>query len=91
MDRTRSRGLQSIAFALVAGLILLRPPRLGEASPDTLAVGLVMIVLAIWEAVRGRASLLFRSVNKTDSPISFWIAVFFTTLLGISCVALSFA
>ena len=90
MDRTRIKGLQAIIFGLLAIFILMQGESLGSPRPSTLAVGLVVVLLALWEAARGRASLFFRKVNKADAPTLFWVAVVSTALLGIACVALSY-
>lgn len=90
MHKTRRKGLEAVVFAAVAAFILLKSPGFGSPRPGTLSVGLVMLLLAMWESMSGSASLIFRRVTKGDAPTLFWSVVFFTASIGIACVALSY-
>ena len=90
MDSRRIAGLQMLGFAAVAFFILFQAPTFGSREPSTLRIGLVIILLAVWEAARGQATLFFRRVTKADAPTQFWIAVYLTVILGIVCVGTSY-
>lgn len=90
VHRARQQGILAIVFAVLAGFILLRGGGLPGRDPQGVAVGLVMLLLAVWEVARGKATLLFRSVKKTEAPRRFWFAVSLTALLGVILVALNF-
>ena len=91
MDSSRREAWQSLLLVTVACILITEQKRFGSPRPDILGVGLLVFLLAMWQAARGRASLFFfRSVRKSDAPSAFWFAVFFTSLLGIACMLLSY-
>jgi len=90
MSTTRTK-TWLILFVLTVGifLILQRHP-FDNPHTGTVGVGVLMICLAVWEAARGKSSLLFRTVRKSDAPVLFWSGVFLTAAVGAICLVLSF-
>lgn len=91
MNSVRKQGLQAIVFGALAFLILFQSNHLPSRHPENLGIGAVMILLAVWEISRGKASLSVRSVKKSEEPTWFWLAIFFTVFVGMALIALSFA
>lgn len=91
MNSVRKQGMQALVFGALALFILFQGSHLPSRHPENLGVGAGMILLAVWEVSRGKASLFFRSVKKSDEPTWFWFAIFLTVFVGVACMALSFA
>ena len=91
MNAARKQGFQALIFGALALLILTQGNRLASRHSDTLGVGVVMILLAVWEISRGKDSLFFRAVKKSEEPVWFWFSIFLTVFVGLVCVTLSFA
>ena len=92
MPRPRTRTLLTFVFVALALSIVISLQEHRFDSPHTggVGTGLLVIVVALWEAARGKSSLVFRTVTKSDNPTLYWLSIFITVFVGLACAALSF-